>query len=178
MDSLFTGLHQHKRGVSLVPWRQASFWHTRTPAQLLPLLDQKPLLPLGPTTIKPRHQPWLAAALNDLNECIEEAREEGYPEPTSKALSAAEGILQRIGRLKMKIPRPNVYPTEDNEIDLFFRRGDVGAAVLVLIDADGGGACFSNVGGLRRARHEEVDDLMIETIELELRRLSRLAAPS
>jgi hypothetical protein len=48
--------------------------------------------------------------------------------------------------------------------------------VLVVIDHDGGGACFSNVGGRHRARHENINR-MIETIELELIGLSRIAVP-
>lgn len=122
-------------------------------------------------------QPWLADALGELGECVDEAREEGHPEPTQEGLAIAEALLKRVARLRAPLPRPNVYPTADHEIDLYFRRGDIGVSVLVVIDQDGGGACFSNVGGRHRTRHENVTR-MFETIELELIGLSRIAGPN
>jgi hypothetical protein len=181
MDGGFTIPEQPRRP----PLSSADAWLSRHVSsrtaypQRLTALDQSPELLSGYAPRRRRlqqwEQAWLDDALADLAECADEAREEGYPEPAAKALAAAEAILKRIARLPARLPRPNVYPTADQEIDLFFRRGDVGAAVLVLVEPDGSVACFSNVCGLRRARHEEINDLMIETIELELRRLSRLA---
>lgn len=169
MDGLFTGLDQNARRISLPP---VSYEDARITAQLLSSLDQRPPRDSATTVTMTRHQPWLVAALSDLGECVGEAREEGYPEPTQRALATAESLLRRIARVPVRLPAPNVYPTADHEIDLFFRRGDVGASVLVVIEPDRGGACFSNVGGRRRARHENIDEIMIETIELELKRLS------
>ncbi len=122
-----------------------------------------------------RVQPWLSEALDELGECAEEAREEGYLEPTQKALATAEAILKRIARLRGGLPEPSVYPSSDHEIVLFFFRGDAKAAVSLSVDADGGGACFSNVGGLRRARYGDVSELPDAFVQSELLKLSRLA---
>jgi hypothetical protein len=175
MDGLFTGL-QNAGGSAPAPRQQVSRIDRVMAAQLLPSLDQKGLHAPHHTKVGPWHQPWLAAALHDLKESVDEAREEGYPEPTGNALAVAEALLRRVARVGAPLPRPNVYPTADHEIDLYFRRGDLGVSVLVVIDHDGGGACFSNVGGRHRARHENINR-MIETIELELIGLSRIAVP-
>lgn len=121
-----------------------------------------------------RQQPWLPAALAELRECVREAGEEGYPEPTKEALALAEAVLKRIARLPLALPEPSVYPTADHEIDLFFRKSGVGAGVLVIVDAEGGGACFSNIGDQRRARYDDANALPDPFVENELNRLSRL----
>lgn len=177
MDSLFVGLHQRTPSISPTSWSRASFAGARAPAQLLPALDQNPPRAQHAANSKPQQQAWLTAALSDLRGLSEEAPDEGYPEPTPEALAIAESLLTRIAGLPARLPCPNVYPTADQEIDLYFRRGDIGASVLVVIDHDGGGACFSNVGGRHRTRHENITR-MVETIEGELIRLSRLACAS
>lgn len=95
MDGLFTGL-QNAGGSAPAPRQQASRIDRVTAAQLLPSLDQKGLPVLHPTKVGPWHQPWLAAALSDLKESVDEAREEGYPEPTQGVLAIAEALLRKI----------------------------------------------------------------------------------
>ena len=174
MDGLFAMLDQPAPGRHLPASRRDNQSPPRPPA--LSSLTQPPQDAARGTRGYPPRQPWLADALSDLGECVDEAREEGYPEPTDDALAVAEALLRRVARLRASLPRPNVYPTADHEIDLYFRRGDLGVSVLVVIDHDGGGACFSNVGGRHRTRHENVNR-MVETIELELIGLSRIAGP-
>lgn len=176
MYGLFTGL-ENARGAKAARQQQASLLNRITTAQLLSSLDQQGATAPHPAKLTCRQQPWLAAALDDLNESVDEARQEGYPEPTQGVLAIAEALLSKIAVLRAPLPRPNVYPTADREIDLYFRRGDIGVSVLVVIDHDGSGACFSNVGGRHRTRHENINR-MVETIELELIGLSRSAGPN
>lgn len=122
-----------------------------------------------------RQQPWLPAALAELRECSAEAREENYPEPTATSLAAAETVLRRIARLSGGLPEPSVYPTADHEVAIFFCRNDVDAGVLITIDADGGGACFSNARGHRRARYGDIGDLPDAFVKGELERLRSLS---
>lgn len=162
-----------------------------TPARHLPaprLLNRSPLRPpelsslsqplhgaAGVTRACPRRQPWLADALGDLGECVDEAREEGYPQPTDEALAVAEALLNRIAQLAMRLPQPSVYPSADNEIVLFFCKGEVQAAVSIAIEAGGGGVCFSNIGSLRRARYQDARELPDAFVAGELLKLGRLA---
>ncbi len=122
-----------------------------------------------------RPQPWLPAALAELRECKDEAREERYPEPAEKALNVAEAILKRIARLPFALPEPSVYPSADHEIVLFFRRQDARAAVSLSVDADGGGAWFSNVRGHRRARYDDVSAFPDDFLSCELAKLASMA---
>lgn len=122
-----------------------------------------------------RPSEWLEAALAELRDCVEEAHEEGYPEPTERALTVSEAILRRVANLPLRLPEPSVYPTADHEIAIFFSRNDVNAGVLITVDADGGGACFSNARGHRRARYGDISDLPDPFVKSELERLSGLA---
>lgn len=125
---------------------------------------------------QPQHQQaWLSAALAELRECSDEAREEGHPEPTEKALVIAEAVLKRIARLTLDLPEPSVYPSADCEIVVFFCWSSARAAVSLSIDADGGGACFSNLGGLRRSRYGDIGEVPDVFVKSELHKLSRLA---
>jgi hypothetical protein len=175
MDSLLAVLDQPTPARHL----PASRLHNRSPLRPpeLSSLSQPPHGAAGVTRAHPPRQPWLADALGELAECVDEAREEGYPEPTQGVLAIAKALLSKIALLHAPVPRPNVYPTADQEIDLYFRRGDIGVSVLVVIDHDGSGACFSNVGGRHRTRHENINR-MVEMIELELIGLSRSAGPN
>lgn len=159
------------------------------PARRLAVSRAQNRSPLGPQALSSLNQPresaaggyanasrqsWLADALAELGECVEEAREEGYPEPTLEDLAIAEVLLKRIALLAARLPQPSVYPSADNEIVLFFCRGEVQAAVSVSIEADGGGVCFSNVGGLRRARYQDARELPDAFVAGELLKLSHL----
>jgi hypothetical protein len=144
--------------------------------QSLSSLKQPPEVAAGVVGASFARQPWLADALAELGDCVEEAREEGYPEPAAKALAIAEALLKRIALLAARLPQPSVYPSADNEIVLFFCRGEVQAAVSMSIEADGGGVCFSNVGGLRRARYQDARELPDAFVAGELLKLSHLVA--
>lgn len=117
-------------------------------------------------------QKWLDAALEELQQCDEEANEEGYPAPSIAAKQNAKRILQEIAGMELIVPPPAVYPTADREIAMLFRRATARAAVLITCDADGGGACFSIIAGKnRRARYDDAGDLPGAFVLSELQRL-------
>ncbi len=99
----------------------------------------------------------LRAAMQDLDGAIEEAREEGYPQPSSLALKNAERLLRDLYRLRNC--RFEVYPTPDAEIAIVVPGGH-GQSLLVLCDSDGGALCSVNLNGEhRRARYTTVTAL-------------------
>jgi hypothetical protein len=117
---------------------------------------------------------WLDAALEELRQCDEEAKQEGYPAPSMAARQNVRRILEEIARMGLAVPQPAVYPTADREIAVFFRNPTAGAAVLITCDVDGSGACFSSIAGKnRRARYDDATDLPGAFVRSELQRLRR-----
>ena len=93
----------------------------------------------------------LRAALRDLDDAVEEAQEEGFPQPGCEALENARPLLQDLSKLRPC--RLETYPTPDGEVALV-APGSHGRSVLVLCDSDGGALCSVNLNGRhRRARY-------------------------
>lgn len=81
-------------------------------------------------------------ALFDLREARNEAREEGFPEPSDMALENAERLLREMHGISPR--RFEVYPTPDGE----------------LCDSEGGALCMVNMNGHhRRARYSTTKTL-------------------
>ena len=99
----------------------------------------------------------LDAALSDLHESSDVAREEGYPIPSGAALGNAERLLKAMHRISPR--RFEVYPTPDGEIAIDAPGGH-NRSVLVLCDSQGGALCLVNVNGNhRRARYSTCERL-------------------
>lgn len=93
----------------------------------------------------------LKDALRDLREVRDEAREEGFPQPSEQALQNAERLLIEMYGLSPR--RFEVYPTPDSEIAIDAPDGQ-GQSVILLCDSDGGALCLVNMNGNhRRARY-------------------------
>ena len=97
--------------------------------------------------------PGLRDALCDLGQAKEEAREEGFPVPSDKALNNARRLLHAMYKV---LPwRFEVYATPDGEIAIDVP-GGFGRSVILLCDSGGGALCSVNVDGAhRRARYED-----------------------
>ena len=99
------------------------------------------------TAADPMHDDHLLAALSDLEQAVNEARDEGFQPPSDEALQNAERLLRDMYRLRRY--RFEVYPTEDREIAVS-APGGRGRSVLVLCDSDGGVRCSVNLNGEHR----------------------------
>lgn len=87
----------------------------------------------------------------DLRATPDEARDEGYPQPTRRALAHAERILRRMDMIVAT--RLEVYPTPDGEVAIV-APGGAGRSVMVLCGPNGGALCMVNLDGKhRRARY-------------------------
>ena len=93
----------------------------------------------------------LRAAMCDLDDAVNEAREDDFPEPSQRALKIAKRLLRDLYRLHPC--RLETYPTPDGEIALVVP-GGFGRSVVLLCDSDGGVLCLVNLNGEhRRARY-------------------------
>lgn len=127
----------HIHELKADPERLQSFVHLLI-AQLIPASDLK-------------------AALTDLREAREEAREEGFSLPSGLAIENATRLLQEMYGI---LPRRfEVYPMPDGEIAID-APGGYGRSVVLLCYSDGGALCSVNIdGNHRRARYSSADAL-------------------
>ena len=96
-------------------------------------------------------------ALRDLRETGDEARDEGFPQPSDTALENAERLLREMYGISSR--RFEVYPTPDGEIAIDAPDGQ-GRSVILLCDSEGGALCLVNLNGHhRRARHSTTETL-------------------
>lgn len=91
----------------------------------------------------------LEAALADLGEVAEEAREQGFPEPSRETIDLAEQWLRRMYRTRPCLF--GVYPTQDGEVTIH-APGDPGNSVRVLCHAADGVMCLVNLNGQQHRR--------------------------
>ena len=99
----------------------------------------------------------LAEALQDLREARDEAREEGFPEPSDMAIANAERLLRAMYDISPQ--RFEVYPTPDAEIAID-APGGYGQSVLLFCESSGGALCMVDVHGEhRRARYDSTRTL-------------------
>lgn len=90
-------------------------------------------------------------ALSDLRGARDEAREEGFSQPSDQAFQNAERLLKAMYGISPR--RFEVYPTPDSEIAIDAPDGQ-GQSVILLCDSDGGALCLVNMNGNhRRARY-------------------------
>ena len=86
-------------------------------------------------------------ALHDLREARDEARDEGFPQPSDIALQNAERLLREMHGISPR--RFEVYPTPDGEIAIDAPDGQ-GRSVILLCDSEGGALCLVNLNGNHR----------------------------
>ena len=90
----------------------------------------------------------LEDALHDLREARDEAREEGFPEPSDTATTNAERLLKAMYVIAPQ--RFEVYPTPDGEMAIDAPGGH-GRSFVALCEATGGALCMLNLDGEHRS---------------------------
>lgn len=101
---------------------------------------------------------WKQEAHVELENIKEEAKEEDFRPPTMKAIDNAKMFIDNLNISNLSAP--SVYPTKDRDVAIFFTSEAPGAGVLFLCPSDGGGACFSSIGGKnRRTRYSDASEM-------------------
>ena len=99
----------------------------------------------------------LRDSLRDLDGAATEAHEEGFPQPSEKALKNARRLLRAMYEISQR--RFEVYPTPDGEIAID-APGERRCSVILLCGSDGGAVCLVNMNGAhRRARYSDTRQL-------------------
>ena len=112
---------------------------------------------------------WLNDALAHVDRVDHEAEEEGYPPIGDVAKRNAKRVLFMAGRNSLE---PAVYPSMDGEIALYFKSPVAPAALLILLDNEGGAGCFWSLHGKsERQRHEDASKLPADFVWTRLRAL-------
>ena len=90
----------------------------------------------------------LEDALQDLREARDEAREEGFPEPSDTAIASAERLLRAMYVIAPQ--RFEIYPTPDGAIAVD-APGGYGRSFVVFCEATGGALCMLNLDDEHRS---------------------------
>ena len=90
----------------------------------------------------------LEDALQDLREARDEAREEGFPEPSETAIASAERLLRAMYVIAPQ--RFEIYPTPDGAIAVD-APGGYGRSFVVFCEATGGALCMLNLDDEHRS---------------------------
>ena len=109
---------------------------------------------------------WLARALLQLKQIDKEAAEESYPPINDEAKRRAKQLLSAVNSCPIE---PAVYPSMDGEIAVYFKSPVAAAALLILVNNEGGAACYSSIHGeSRRKRYVDSsklpDDFLMERL--------------
>lgn len=116
----------------------------------------------------------LEAASADLAEVGIEAREEGFPRPTTISLETAARLLRELVSLSPR--RYEVYPMPDGEIAL--HGGGRGSSVILCCEPQGGVVCRVNLEGAhRRAAYDDAAHLPDAFVREALEQLDRTTPP-
>lgn len=112
----------------------------------------------------------LPLALGDLRDSIAEAREEGFPIPSTAAIGNADRLVKAMYEISPR--RFEVYPTPDGDIAIDAPNGR-GSSVILLCDSDGRALCMAHLNGSHRSKRYSTtnalpDDFLREVLtELE-----------
>lgn len=118
-------------------------------------------------TGQPMVKRWLVDALVYVDRIDQEAREEGYPPIGDVAKRNARRVLFIAGSSPLE---PAVYASMDGEIAVYFKSPIAPAALLILLDNEGGAGCYwSHRGKSERQRHDDASKLSDGFVRDQLR---------
>ena len=112
---------------------------------------------------------WFQDAFAQVDRIDQEAQEEGCPPITNVAKRHAKHVLAKTGTSFIE---PEVYPSMDGEIALYFKSPFGAAGLLVLIDSQGCADCFWSADGKSEREHyKDAWDLPTDVLWGRLRTL-------
>ena len=118
---------------------------------------------------QPMAKSWLREALEHVDRIDQEAREEGYPPIGDVAKRNAKRVLFIAGRSSLE---PAVYASMDGEIAVYFKSPVAPAALLILLDDEGGAGCYWSLRGKSECqRHGDASELPDGFVRTQLRAL-------
>ena len=116
---------------------------------------------------------WYTLALAQVEQINQEALEEECPPLNEVAKRNAKHVLTKARRCSIE---PDIYPSMDGEIALYFKSPFAAAGLLILLNNEGGVGCFWSEGGKSEQQHH--GDAWNLPTEFLLTRLNSLGRPS
>ena len=114
------------------------------------------------------------SALAQVDRINQEAEEEGYPCINERARKNAKHVLSMAVR---SLIEPEVYPSMDGEIAIYFKSPTDADALLILLNNDGSAGLYWSVGGKsQRQRYDDAVKLPRDFLSSRLRVLERPVA--
>ena len=95
-------------------------------------------------------QSWISDALEQLEQINEEAAEENYPEISSISIAMARELLPK---LTIHPIVPDVYPSMDGDVSIFFKSRTKPAAILIRICSNQKIVCHTSVNKKRKRKY-------------------------
>ncbi|MCY3985694.1 MAG: hypothetical protein OXF23_01430, partial [Candidatus Dadabacteria bacterium] len=133
----------------------------------MPLFGFRPAIPVVTPSA------WLKASLNELEECLSSALEEGLEKPSELGLRKAKKLLEIVSNRIMD--QPDIYLMDEGSIAIDFRNPESKGGVLFLVEPDGSGALFHRTKSSKgRLRVQDAADLLQEGGFLELKKVGIL----
>ena len=112
---------------------------------------------------------WFQHALAQVDRIDQEAQEEGFPPITDVAKRHAKHVLAKT---RASFLEPEMYPSLDGEIALYFKSPSAAAGLLILIDSEGRADCFWSADSKNEREHyEDAWDLPTDVLWRRLRML-------
>ena len=112
---------------------------------------------------------WLVDALAQVDRIDREAAEEGYPAIGEAAKRGARRLLFIASTSSLE---PAVYPSMDGEIGIYFKSPVAPAALLILLDGEGGAGCYWSLHGKsQRKRYDDSSKLPANFVRTQLQAL-------
>ena len=115
---------------------------------------------------------WIEDAMKQLEDVNSEAEEEGYPAVGDKARQTAAHLLKM---LDCHLIEPDIYPSMDGEIAIYFKVPDRPLSFLISIDNGQRIDCY--VAGEEDSRYMGFEELSEEALEYMHDVLNRMDSP-
>ncbi len=113
-------------------------------------------------TQQPMVMRWLKDALENVDQIDQEAEEEDYPPIGDVAKRNAKSVLFTACQSPLE---PHVYASMDGEIGVYFKSPVVQAALLILLNNDGGAGVYWSVSGKSKRQHyDDASELPIDLL--------------
>ena len=102
---------------------------------------------------------WLPEALQSLDECTDEALEEGFEPPNEDTMALARRLLTTLATETRQ--SPDIQPLRGGDVAVDYRNPNVEGGVMFVVEPNGAGICYYRANGTRnRVRTSDAREIL------------------